>query len=63
MVDTPDVAAGAAPIAPESSVPWARQAAAPQPRATSRTRQMVHGLPAWEPLPPGELLVHRHRRE
>jgi hypothetical protein len=60
MADNPDQASG---TAAEPSVPWARQAAAPQPRATSRTRQMVHGLPAWEPLPPGELLVHRHRRD
>ncbi len=46
----------------DAVVPWAQQAAKPQPRATSRARQMVRSLPAWEPLPPGELLVRRHQR-
>ncbi len=62
-MDDPNPASSATPVAQEASVPWARQAATPQPRATSRTRHMVHGLPGWEPLPPGELLVHRHRRD
>jgi hypothetical protein len=52
---------GAAPA--EDDVPWAQQSVAPQPRATSRVRQMVRNLPAWEPLPPGEILVNRHRRD
>jgi hypothetical protein len=47
----------------EAAVPWARQAAPQQPRTTSRVRRMVTGLPAWEPLPPGEILVQRHRRD
>jgi hypothetical protein len=38
---------------------WARQTTKDVPRATSRSRQMVEGLPAWEPLPPGEMLVRR----
>ncbi|MGI5245920.1 hypothetical protein [Dactylosporangium sp. CA-139066] len=49
-----------APEAPPS--PWARQAAAQQPRATKRERKLVDGLPDWEPLPPGEILVRRHRQ-
>jgi hypothetical protein len=44
-------------------VPWAQQAAAPRERSTSRSRQVVRDLPAWEPLPPGEMLVQRHRRD
>ncbi|GAB7046456.1 hypothetical protein [Catenuloplanes indicus] len=44
-------------------VPWAKQAATPQPHATQRVRRMVRTLPGWEPLPPGEILVQRHRRE
>jgi hypothetical protein len=48
---------------PEGAVPWARQTTQPQPRATSRARNMVQSLPAWEPLPPGEILVRRQRRE
>jgi hypothetical protein len=46
----------------DAPVPWAQQATKPQPRATSRARRMVQDLPSWEPLPPGELLVHRNRR-
>jgi hypothetical protein len=44
-------------------VPWAQQAAAPTERKTGRRRQMVQGLPSWDPLPPGEILVQRHRRD
>jgi hypothetical protein len=44
-------------------VPWAQQAAVPRERSTSRSRQMVRGLPSWDPLPPGEMLVQRHRRD
>lgn len=38
---------------------WARQGNAGVPRATSRQRRTVQQLPAWEPLPPGEILVRR----
>jgi len=50
---------GAAPAA----VPWAQQAATPTERQTNRRRQMVQGLPSWDPLPPGEIFVQRHRRD
>jgi hypothetical protein len=50
---------GAAPAV----LPWAQQATAPTERQTARRRQMVHGLPSWEPLPPGEILVQRPRRD
>lgn len=42
-------------------VPWARRPVAASAPATGRTRRMVDGLPAWEPLPPGEILVQRTR--
>jgi hypothetical protein len=45
-----------------AAVPWGRQAVAPEQK-TARTRQMVQGLPEWEPLPPGEIIVQRHRRD
>jgi hypothetical protein len=45
-------------------VPWARQAAlAHQPHVTGRIRRRVQGLPSWDPLPPGEILVHRPSRD
>ncbi|MGI5152316.1 hypothetical protein ACQEVC_39085 [Plantactinospora sp. CA-294935] len=47
------------PVAP--AVPWARQPAVPEQRATARTRRIADGLPGWEPLPPGEILVQRPR--
>ena len=40
-------------------VPWARQAGASEERVTDRKRRMVEGLPSWEPLPPGEILIRR----
>ena len=40
-------------------LPWARQSTAAEERATTRARRMVEGLPSWEPLPPGEILVRR----
>ncbi|GAA0452255.1 hypothetical protein Ade02nite_00170 [Paractinoplanes deccanensis] len=43
-------------------VPWARQATHHEP-ATTRTRRYVRDLPSWDPLPPGEILVNRHRRD
>jgi hypothetical protein len=54
-----------APAGPDAAadVPWAQQAAKAQPRATSRARRTVRDLPAWDPLPPGEILVNRHRRD
>jgi hypothetical protein len=45
----------------DATVPWAQQATQQQPRATARMRRMVESLPEWEPLPPGEILVQRHR--
>lgn len=45
------------------SVPWARQPSATVTRTTARTRGVVTDLPAWEPLPPGEILVQRSRFE
>lgn len=46
---TPDT-----PDEPEESlpVPWARQPHPPRQRSTSRVRQIVEGLPDWEPMPP-----------
>lgn len=38
---------------------WARPAPPAQERVTARARKMVENLPAWEPLPPGEILVRR----
>lgn len=40
-------------------LPWARQTAAAEQRVTTRARKMVEGLPSWEPLPPGEIVVRR----
>lgn len=41
---------------------WARQEVEPQERVTQRLRQVVEGLPDWEPLPPGEIIVRRTNR-
>ena len=49
--------------APAEVTPWARQPSTPVTRATSRSRTVVTDLPGWEPLPPGEILVHRQRVE
>ena len=46
---------------PPATSLWARQASTQVERATRRVRQVVEGLPAWEPLPPGEILVQRPR--
>ncbi len=53
------------PVPPpaEAPVPWARQALAKVKPATKRIRQPVENLPDWEPLPPGEILVHRPRHD
>ena len=45
-----------------AAVPWAQQATAPTERKTARRRQLVQGLPSWDPLPPGEIYVQRHRQ-
>jgi hypothetical protein len=42
-------------------LPWARQPISTEPPATPRARRQVDSLPAWEPLPPGEILVQRGR--
>jgi hypothetical protein len=44
-----------------SETPWARTQSAPVDRATTRARRYAESLPAWEPLPPGEIIVHRRR--
>jgi len=49
------------PAIAADDVPWARQATTAQP-ATTRNRRLVRDLPGWDPLPPGEILVQRHRR-
>ena len=41
---------------------WARQSVPQQQRVTARVRHQVEGLPDWEPLPPGEILVRRPQR-
>jgi len=46
-----------------AALPWARQPVRPQQPATSRIRRIVTSLPGWEPLPPGEILVHRPRQD
>lgn len=53
--------AGNGTPAAEVPVPWARQSISTEQRATARVRRMVDSLPAWEPLPPGEILVQRGR--
>lgn len=42
---------------------WARRPSAAAERVTQRQRNMVEGLPDWEPLPPGEILVRRHLKD
>jgi hypothetical protein len=58
-------AAATGPAQPDNAVvPWARQTMiAHQPHVTSRVRQRVQDLPSWDPLPPGEILVHRPARD
>lgn len=48
--------------AADDDVPWAQQTTS-QDRITNRARRMVRDLPSWDPLPPGEVFVHRHRRD
>ncbi|WP_117212335.1 hypothetical protein [Allorhizocola rhizosphaerae] len=43
----------------QANTPWAMPAPAAADRATPRARRYVEGLPDWEPLPPGEILVQR----
>ena len=45
--------------APNGQTPWGRQSGASEERVTARQRRMAEGLPAWEPLPPGEVLIRR----
>jgi len=47
---------------PGEDVPWARPKVTARP-ATARNRQQVPDLPAWDPLPPGEVFVRRHARD
>jgi hypothetical protein len=59
-----DLARGG-PGAPDAGAPappvWAQQRGRVTDRATARARRMVDSLPAWEPLPPGEIVVNRRR--
>ncbi|SBV05636.1 hypothetical protein YW5DRAFT_03034 [Streptomyces sp. Ncost-T6T-1] len=41
------------------ALPWARQSAVAEEPTTARLRRIVEGLPDWEPLPPGEIVVRR----
>jgi hypothetical protein len=42
------------------ATPWAAVLKDPEDKpVTGRLRRTVDGLPAWEPLPPGEALVRR----
>jgi hypothetical protein len=43
----------------KANTPWASAEPAAANRATPRARRYVEGLPDWEPLPPGEILVQR----
>ncbi|MFI2712208.1 hypothetical protein ACH495_18995 [Micromonospora sp. NPDC018662] len=45
-----------------TDVPWARRPIAPSQRSTDRVRRIAEGLPDWEPMPPGELVVRRPDR-
>jgi hypothetical protein len=58
------MAPGPEPASTTGSVPWARQA--PDARnepVTDRIRRIVAGLPGWDPMPPGEIIVVRAGRE
>ncbi len=46
-------------VAPAS--PWAKVRTSREARTTQRVRNVVEGLPDWDPLPPGEILVRRPR--
>jgi len=56
---------GTAGLVPEARrpsnghTPWGRQGGASEERVTSRQRRMAVGLPSWDPLPPGEVLIRR----
>jgi hypothetical protein len=45
------------------TVPWAQMAAPADAPVTGRRRRIVEKLPDWEPAPPGEILVNRHRQD
>ncbi|MDY7083599.1 MAG: hypothetical protein SYR96_00695 [Actinomycetota bacterium] len=49
------------PQAVEEDVPWARQKSTHEP-LTGRRRHHLRHLPDWDPAPPGEIVVQRHRR-
>lgn len=48
------------PAAAAEDVPWARQGTSHKP-LTDRSRRQLRNLPGWDPLPPGEIVVQRHR--
>jgi hypothetical protein len=41
---------------------WSRPAEPPDTHLTQRVRKRVEGLPDWDPLPPGEIVVRRSRQ-
>jgi len=47
------------PTSVTEDVPWARRNTSHEP-LTGRSRRHLHDLPSWDPLPPGEILVHRN---
>jgi len=58
-------ASGGTPLIPAqpdaTNTPWARPGPTEADPATTRARRYVEDLPGWEPLPPGEITVHRRR--
>jgi hypothetical protein len=60
---TPAQAGSPTDAAPPATTPWAQQSVEAESRATRRARRIVEGLPAWEPLPPGEITVNRPRQQ
>ena len=48
--------------APGDVVPWAREPVPARPRHTGRLRRVAEGLPDWEPMPPGDIVVRRPRQ-
>jgi hypothetical protein len=51
------------PAPGDAALPWAYQPGRKVERVTDRKRAIVGNLPAWEPLPPGEIQVRRRREE
>lgn len=69
MTDIPPDATGSSEPVPwsqqaaEESLPWARRPMTQAERpVTQRARRLAAGLPQWDPMPPGEILVVRPDR-